>query len=122
MAEDRTLRVVRRLFRWAAVYGVIVLLPLYFLPPPVERTEAFYGFIGGALAFQVVYWTIGGDPLRYRTLMPIGAVAKLSFAIPALTLFALGRLDAATAVPVSIDVLLAAGFFYAWRRLRPLPG
>ena len=122
MADDRALRVARRLFRWAAIYGVIVLTPLYFLPPPVERTEAYFGFVGSALAFQWVYWTIGGDPLRYRALMPIGAVAKLSFAIPALTLFALGRLDAATAVPVSIDVLLAAGFLYAWHRLRPLPG
>ena len=121
MADDRALRVARRLFRWAAIYGVIVLVPLYFLPPPVQRAEAYYGFIGSALAFQLFYWTIGGDPLRYRALMPIGAVAKLSFAIPALTLFAIGRLDAATAIPVSIDVLLAFGFLWAWRSLRNPP-
>ena len=108
----------RRLFRWAAVYGVIVLAPLYLLPAPTERTEAYFGFIGGALAFQGVYWIIGGDPLRYRPLMPVGAVAKLSFAIPALTLFALGRLDALTAIPVSVDVLLAAGFVVAWVKTR----
>ena len=61
------------------------------------------------------HW-FGGDPLRYRALMPVGVLAKLSFAIPALTLFALGRLDAVTAVPVSMDVLLAVGFVVAWRR------
>ena len=108
-------RFARRMFRWAAVYGAIVLTPMYFLPPPAERTEAYFGFIGSALAFQLVYWIIGGDPLRYRALMPVGVLAKLSFAIPALTLFALGRLDALTAVPVGIDVLLALGFLWAWR-------
>ena len=109
-------RFARRMFRWAAVYGVIVLAPLYFLPPPAERADAYFGFIGSALAFQWVYWIIGGDPVRYRALMPVGVLAKLSFAIPALTLFALGRLDALTAVPVGIDVLLAVGFVVAWRR------
>ena len=109
-------RFARRMFRWAAVYGVLVLTPMYFLPPPAERTEAYFGFIGSALAFQLAYWIIGGDPLRYRALMPVGVLAKLSFAIPALTLFALGRLDAVTAVPVSMDVLLAVGFVVAWRR------
>jgi hypothetical protein len=108
----------RRVFRGAAIWGVLILAPLYTLPAPAERPEAFYGFIGSALAFQGVYWLIGGDPLRYRPLMPVAVVAKLSFAIPALTLFAQGRLDALTAVPVSIDVVLALGFAAAWLRLR----
>lgn len=113
----------RRIFRWAAIYGVIVLAPLYLLPPPARGSEAYYyGFVGAALAFQGLYWIIGGDPLRYRALMPIGVVAKLSFAIPALTLFALGRLDAPTAVPVSIDVLLAFGFAAAWVKTRRVDG
>jgi len=111
-------RFAQRLFRWSAIYGLIVLAPLYFLPPPAERAEAYFGLIGGALAFQGGYWTIGGDPLRYRTLMPIGVLAKLSFAIPALTLFALGRLDALTAVPVCIDLLLALSLAAAWLGLR----
>ncbi len=111
-------RFARRMFRWAAVYGAIVLAPMYFLPAPAERAEAYFGFIGSALAFQLVYWIIGGDPLRYRALMPVGVLAKLSFAIPALTLFARGQLDALTAIPVSIDVVLALGFAVAWQRLR----
>ena len=109
----------RRLFRWSAIYGVLILAPLYFFPAPAERPEAYFGFIGAALAFQGMYWIIGGDPQRYRALIPIGIASKLSFAIPALTLFALGRLDATTAVPVSIDVLLAGLFLIAWRRLGP---
>jgi len=110
-------RLARRTFRWAAIYGVLVLAPLYLLPPPARGSEAYYyGFIGAALAFQGLYWIIGGDPVRYRALMPLGVIGKLSFAIPALTLFALGRLDALTAIPVSIDVLLAALFWAAWRQ------
>jgi CBS-domain-containing membrane protein len=112
-------RFARRMFRGAALYGLLVLPPMYLLPPPAERAEAYYGFIGSALAFQAVYWTIGGDPRRYRSLMPWGALAKLSFAVPALTLFAAGRLEAPAAALISIDVPLALGFLLAWRRTAP---
>ncbi|HUQ13881.1 MAG TPA: hypothetical protein VM055_06360 [Novosphingobium sp.] len=113
----------RRMFRWAAIYGVLVVAPLYLLPPPAPKSEAYYyGFVGAALAFQGLYWIIGGDPLRYRALMPLGMIGKLSFAIPALTLFALGPLDALTAIPVSIDVLLALGFAAAWAKTRRVDG
>ena len=61
----------RRTFRWAAVYGAIVLTPLLLQPTPAgARIEINLGFIGLALVFQGVFWTIGGDPLRYRALMP----------------------------------------------------
>ena len=39
-----------RMFRWAAIYGVIVLTPLYFTPLPELGGEVLLGFIGLALA------------------------------------------------------------------------
>ena len=59
-----------RMFRWAAIYGVFVLTPLYFTPLPREGAEVLLGFVGLALVFQAVFWTIGGDPAKYRALMP----------------------------------------------------
>ena len=106
----------RRMFRWAAVWGVLVLAPLYFLPPPTERPEAFYGFIGSALAFQAVYWIIGGEPSGYRPLMPVAALAKVAFVVPAVVLFFLGRMDGMTLAIILIDLVLALGFLMAWRR------
>ncbi|MBS0473570.1 MAG: hypothetical protein JSR28_00270 [Proteobacteria bacterium] len=106
-----------RMFRWAAIYGVIVLLPLYLSPLPPVGGEVFLGFVGLALVFQASFWIIGTDPARYRALMLPAVAEKLVFAIPCLALFAQGypvnRPVAAFAV---IDLLLGLGFFLAWRR------
>lgn len=106
-----------RMFRWAAIYGVIVLAPLYFTPLPSLMGETLLGFIGLALVFQGVFWMIGGDPLNYRALMPLAVAEKLAFAVPALALFAQGY---PVAPPVAgfaaIDLLLGLGFLVAWRR------
>jgi len=106
----------RRMFRGAAIYGVIVLTPLYLLPPPPVGAENFYGFVGCALVFQCVFWILGGDPLKYRALMLPGVAEKLVFAVPALALFAMGKLLPLIAGFAVIDILLGIGFFVAWRR------
>jgi hypothetical protein len=106
-----------RMFRWAAIYGVIVLAPLYLTPLPPALGETLLGFIGLALVFQGVFWVIGGDPLKYRALMPLAVAEKLVFGVPALMLFAQGYpMAAPVAVFAGIDVLLGLGFFLAWRQ------
>lgn len=106
-----------RMFRWAAIYGVIVLLPLYFTPLPPGMGETFLGFVGLALVFQGVFWTIGGDPVKYRALMPYAIAEKLVFGLPALALFAQGYpVPPPVTVFAAIDVLLGIGFWLAWRR------
>jgi hypothetical protein len=105
-----------RMFRWAALYGVVVLLPLYLAPLPAFAPEAFVGFIGAALIFQGVFWVIGSDPQRYRTLMPLAVAEKLVFSVPALVFWMEGRTAAAVATFAMIDILLGIGFFVGWRR------
>jgi hypothetical protein len=107
----------QRMFRWAAIYGVIVLLPLYFTPLPPVGAEVLLGFTGLALVFQGVFWTIGGDPVKYRALMPYAIAEKLVFGLPALALFARGYpVPPPVAGFAAIDVLLGLGFFLAWRK------
>ena len=106
-----------RMFRWAAIYGVIVLAPLYLTPLPRGGAEVFLGFVGLALVFQGVFWTIGGDPVKYRALMPFAIAEKLVLGLPALLLFLRGYpVPAPVAGFAAIDVLLGLGFFVAWRR------
>ena len=105
-----------RMFRCAAIYGVIVLTPLYLLPLPAKGAEVFLGFVGLALVFQAVFWIIGGDPLRYRALMLPATAEKLAFGVPALVLFGQGKAEPVLAVFAAIDVLLGIGFFVAWRK------
>jgi hypothetical protein len=108
-----------RMFRWAAIYGVIVLLPLYFMPLPAQGAEIVLGFIGLALVFQSVFWIISGDPVHYRALMLPSVAEKLVFGVPALVLAARGLVHPPISVFAAIDLILGAGFFIAWRRTPP---
>jgi hypothetical protein len=77
----------RRLFRLAGIYGLLVMLPQYFLerrigvdrPPPITHPEYFYGFIGVAVAWQFVFLIIAADPIRYRALMLPAILEKATF-------------------------------------------
>ena len=112
-----------RVFLAAGIYGVIVLLPQYFLeqklgrdfPPPITHPEQFYGFIGVALAWQFVFLMISRDVERYRLLMLPAILEKLSFGVAALLLFAQGRTAALVAGAGGIDLLWAVFFGLAFR-------
>ena len=113
------------LFRGAAVYGLILLLPLYVLEGVAAAPDArlahpeyYYGFVGAAAAWQLVYWVIGGDPLRYRAFIPLGVIAKLGFWIPTTWLWLAGRTPTSTFALTNGDLVLAIAFFVAWRSLR----
>jgi hypothetical protein len=67
----------KRVFFWSGIYGIVVLLPLYFMedrlgrdfPPPFNRPEQFYGFLGVAVAWQFAFLVISRDVQRYRLFM-----------------------------------------------------
>lgn len=118
-----------RIFTWASIYGMIALLPNYFAEPryaamgdPISHPELLYGFVGAALALQLIYFTIGRDPQRHRWLMPIAVFAKLSFGVPVAILYALGRTEGLIFFFGLIDLALAAAFAWAWRLTRPHSG
>jgi hypothetical protein len=106
------------MFRWAAIYGVIVLAPLYLQPLPANAPETALGFIGLALVFQWVFWIIGGDPVKYRALMLPAVAEKLVFGVPAVALYFQDRTPGLPATFGAIDILLAIGFLLAWRQTR----
>ena len=130
-APDRGRRFARRVFLGAGIYGLVVLLPQYFLeqqigrdyPPPITHPEHFYGFVGLAVVWQLVFLLIAGDVVRYRPLMPIAVAEKAAFAIPTFLLFAAGRVAAATTAVAGLDALLGLLFLAAYRATRPeVPG
>jgi len=115
------MRAARLIFAIAGIYGLIVLLPLFFvepwLVPPPSRPEDYYGFLGSATAFQLVYLTIARDPLRFRPLMPVAVLAKLAFFVTMISLWFEGRAAAPAMVLASVDGLIGLAFAYAWWRL-----
>jgi hypothetical protein len=71
-SAQRGIAFARRVFTLAGLYGVLVLVPQYFMedqvgrdfPPPITHPENYYGFIGVALAWQVLFFILARDPVR----------------------------------------------------------
>jgi hypothetical protein len=112
----------RWIFWLAGLYGLAVLLPQYFLleqiardtPPAVTHVEYFYGFVGVAVAWQIAFLVIGHNPLRFRPLMLVAVLEKLSFVIPVALLYARGDLPGKVFGFGMIDLLLGVFFLVAW--------
>jgi hypothetical protein len=117
----------KRVFTAAAVYGILVLIPQYFMeerigqdfPPPISHPEHFYGFIGVALAWQVLFLLIARDPVRYRPAMIPAILEKLAFGIPAIVLYVQGRIPPLILGAGVIDLVLASLFLVSFLKLRP---
>ena len=115
----------RRVFTIAGIYGIVVLLPQYFLedrigrdnPPPITHAENFYGFIGTALAWQVLFLLIARDPARYRPAMLPAVLEKLAFSGAVIVLFAQGRLAASLLGFGLVDLTFAVLFVAAYLRV-----
>jgi hypothetical protein len=106
----------------AAVYGFIVLPPLYFLldtlgrqaPPPVNHPEFYYGFAGVATLWQVLFVLIASDPIRYRPIMLITVPAKLVYTVPVVILYLHGQANFKIVAPSLVDPVFAALFAAAY--------
>ena len=112
----------RRVFLIAGVYGLIVLLPMYLLeektgrdfPPPITHPEFYYGFIGVAVAWQVLFLILSRDPIRYRPMMIPSILEKASFGIPAVILYLQQRISTFTLAAGLVDSFLGVLFVLAY--------
>jgi hypothetical protein len=124
----------RIVFLVAGIYGLIVLLPLYFMeaqtgrdyPPPITHPEYYYGFIGVAVAWQLVFLVMSRDPVRHRPLIIPSIVEKASFGIAVAVLFSQQRVSSFMFGVSMIDSFLGVLFIMAWiatsaREAVPLP-
>lgn len=116
------MKVARWIFLIAGIWGTLVLAPQYFLetfisrqhPPAITHPEFFYGFIGLGLAWQILFFVISTDPVRYRGAMLAGIVEKLSFVSAVCVLYAGNRVGSALAGAAAIDLPLAILFVIAF--------
>ena len=125
--DVRTAKAAKYIFLLSGLFGLIVLSPQYFLeqrvgadyPPPVTHPEFYYGFVGIALAFQVLFIIISTDPVRFRPAMIAGILEKLAFGVPVLVLYFSGRLNSVTLGFGIFDLLLGALFLWAYVSTSP---
>jgi hypothetical protein len=121
MNRNWSSKLARWLFAASGLYGIAVLAPLYLLEGEIAKTTApfnhpeyFYGFVGTALAAQIMFFVIAYDPLRFRPAMLFGVLEKLAFAIPVCMLWASGRVTGPVVVFGGIDFLWAITFATLW--------
>ncbi len=113
-----------RLFLLAGIYGIVGLVPQYFMeakigrdnPPPITHPEFFYGFLGVALAFQFLFLIIARDPQRYRMAMLPGALEKIGFGAAGVALWLQARAPTQMLAFGILDLVFAALFLEAFRR------
>jgi len=116
----------RIVFRVAGIYGLLVLVPQFFLegkigrdtPPPITHPEFFYGFICVAVAWQVLFLVISTDPVRYRPMMIPAMLEKIGFPIAVVVLYLQNRLAPTIFAPAGTDLILLVLFILSYRKTR----
>jgi hypothetical protein len=116
------MRFAKVVFWVAAVWGFLVLTPLYFMfdmigqkdPPAITHPAFFYGFVGAGLAWQIAFVIIARDPVRFRPLMIPSVVEKFSYAIAGAVLVSQGRMSKRDLLFVAADAVLGVLFIAAW--------
>jgi hypothetical protein len=116
--------------RWtfiiAGVYGIVMLVPLYFsekqistdFPPAITHLEYFYGFISIALVWQILFLLIAFNPLRYKLVIIPAILEKLSFGI--ITIFLLGQQKISPVMlgPGIIDIVFGCLFIVIFFKMK----
>ena len=116
----------RIVYALAATYGFISLVPSYFLletvgryaPPAINHPEFYYGFVGLALLWQLIYVLMATDPLRYRAIMPIAVLEKFAYTVPVLILYSFGRVHLNIVRTAFVDPIFGILFIMAYFRTR----
>ncbi len=115
-------------FLIAGAYGLLVTFPLYFMeqkigtdfPPPINHPENYYAFIGVTVVWQVLFLVIAQDPLRYRTIMLLGFLEKMSLVPTFLILFPQGRFPMLWLPLMIIDLTFGLLFVISYLKTKPV--
>ncbi|MBA3804783.1 MAG: hypothetical protein H0X14_03605 [Acidobacteria bacterium] len=118
------MRFAKTLFLIAGIYGLVVLLPQYFLeekngrdfPPAITHPEYYYGFIGVGLAWQVLFLIISRDPFRYRQMMIPSLLEKAGFGVAAVVLYLQHRVSVVLLGSGIVDLIFGLLFILAYVR------
>ena len=77
-------------------------------PPPITHPAFFYGFAGLGLAWQVAFFIISHDPLRFRPMMIPSILEKIGYGGAVVVLYAQGRMHPQDLEFGCVDMMFAA--------------
>jgi hypothetical protein len=115
------------IFWIAAIWGVLILTPLYFMfdaiarqdPPPITHPAFYYGFVGAGLAWQFAFVVIARDPLRFRPMMIPSVFEKFSYGAALVILYLQHRLHPTDLMFAGTDLLFGILFLVAFFKTAP---
>ena len=124
--NESSMRFAKIVFWIAGIWGLLVITPLYFMldligrkdPPPITHPGFFYGFVGGALAWQIAFLFIAKDPVRYRPLIIPSIIEKISYGAAVVALVSQERMRASDLTFGGTDLLFAILFAVAYFKTR----
>jgi hypothetical protein len=116
------MRFTKIVFWIAAIWGVLVLTPSFFMldrvgreyPPVITHPEFYYGFLCVALAWQFAFAVIATNPQRFRAIMVPAIFEKFSYVVVVAILFVHGHLSRPEFLLGSADLILGVLFLVAF--------
>jgi hypothetical protein len=120
------MRFAKAVFLVAGFWGLLVITPLFFMfnligrqdPPPITHPGFYYGFVAAAFAWQIAFFVIARDPLRFRPLMIPSVIEKFGYGIAVTVLFLENRMRSSDLVFGCVDLLLGFLFLAAFIKAR----
>ncbi len=121
------MRFAKIVFLIAGIQGLLIIPPLYFMeyrigrdtPPAITHPEYFYGFLGVALAWQVLFLVLATDPVRYRAMILPSILEKVGYGLSLIVLFWQHRLPLSVLAVGSLDWIFAFLFLAAYFTTKP---
>ena len=106
----------------AGIWGLLVITPLFFMfnligrqdPPPITHPGFYYGFVAAAFAWQIAFFVMARDPIRFRPLMVPAVIEKFGYGIAVIVLVLQNRMHTSDLVFGCVDLLLCFLFIAAF--------
>jgi hypothetical protein len=120
------MRFAKVVFWIAAIWGVLVIAPLFFIfdligrqdPPAITHPLFYYGFACTALAWQFAFIVIATDPARFRLMMLPSIFEKFSYAAAAITIYLHGGVRPGDLMFGAVDLVLGFLFVIAFMKTK----
>jgi len=121
------MRFAKIVFLVAGIYGLLALTPLYFLeggisrdqPPPITHPDFYYGFVGVALSWQILFLVLSTDPVRYRAMILPSILEKMSYGVALVVLYLQHRVAWSVVAVGSPDWVFMVLFLAAYFKTKP---
>jgi len=122
------MRFAKIVFIGAGIWGISVLVPLYWLVDltgrhyavPTDYPQFFYGFLSVAMAWQFAFLVIGTNPVRLRPLMIPAVIEKLGYVATVIVLRGHARISSSDTVVIVPDLFFGILFILALAKTRVL--